>query len=414
MTRRHTRLSVYVQGQVWHVHRGVRHECFAECKDWSGVLPPTWIPGEDFVAGDPLNAGANAVAFHISFPRHPAMARAVIKVCVNRFHRAGARYSSFLSDLFKKDFAIPMRLSHPNIIQVLHHYNGDFSPFHASIRAHPNFAWLEASDLGQQSTFVVLPYVPRTLIGYVNAELGGQPERLPEREWLWIALQLFRAVAYLRTQGVVHRDIKADNVLLHPATKRITLIDFGEATELVDSKGTRKRFFDRIQLQGGAIAATAPEVQAEQAVDTDRAAEGLYLEDVYAQNDGWAAGRCLLSALSDSTTRNAFDVAEQPAPWMTAASRELLQRACHSDRKLRLAAGDVVSQLEEVLFVSGSAQNDPPYLRAAATCHRLHNEVLSFKTAHTNTRRLAQNTLRHRIRKYRPDRRLCLTTMACT
>jgi serine/threonine protein kinase len=93
---------------------------------------------------------------------------------------------------------------------VLHHYNGDFTPFHNTIQAHPKFRWLETEFMREQTTFVILPYIPHTLQSFVNEVLDGHPERLPERGWLWIALQLFRAVAYLNTQHIVHRDIKAD------------------------------------------------------------------------------------------------------------------------------------------------------------------------------------------------------------
>jgi serine/threonine protein kinase len=326
----------------------------------------------DFLVGDPINAGANAVAFHISFPPHRTMPPAVIKVCVNRYDRQGAHYSRFLANLFEKDFAVPLRLSHPNIIQVLYHYNGDFTPFHNTIQAHPKFSWLETESMRQQTTFVILPYVPHTLQSFVNEVLEGQPERLSEREWLWIALQLFRAVAYLNTQHIVHRDIKADNVLVHPDRKRVTLIDFGEALAVQDSQGVRRRFVDRVQLAGGAMVATAPEVVAEQTVSRDRSDENLYLQDVYAKNDVWAAGRCVLSVLSDSKARNAFEVSEQAAQWMSAESRAVLRSACQQDSKQRPAASTIVEQLEDLLFSPEPLASDPLHLRLAAACHLLH------------------------------------------
>ncbi|KAH3759900.1 hypothetical protein Pelo_8278 [Pelomyxa schiedti] len=46
-----------------------------------------------------------------------------------------------------------------------------------------------------------------------------------------LLLQSLSAVAHLERAHVVHRDIKGDNILVDPATHKLTLIDFGEAVE---------------------------------------------------------------------------------------------------------------------------------------------------------------------------------------
>jgi hypothetical protein len=114
---------------------------------------------------------------------------------------------------------------------------------------------------------------------------------------------------------------------------------------------------------------------AEQRVTRDRTAENLYLQDVYAKNDVWAAGRCVLSILSDSKARNAFEVAEQPAQWMSADSRAVLQSACLEDCKQRPTAATIVQQLEELLFLSEPLASDPMYLRLATVCYLLHGSL---------------------------------------
>lgn len=45
--------------------------------------------------------------------------------------------------------------------------------------------------------------------------------------------QLFRSLAYIHSQGICHRDIKPQNLLLDPNTGVLKLCDFGSAKILV-------------------------------------------------------------------------------------------------------------------------------------------------------------------------------------
>ena len=47
-----------------------------------------------------------------------------------------------------------------------------------------------------------------------------------------VILQLLEALAALHQHGVIHRDVKVDNIMLHWPSCRAKLLDFGLAVEL--------------------------------------------------------------------------------------------------------------------------------------------------------------------------------------
>jgi len=44
--------------------------------------------------------------------------------------------------------------------------------------------------------------------------------------------QLLHTLAYLHSQGIYHRDVKPDNLIYHPPTRWLTLIDFNFASRV--------------------------------------------------------------------------------------------------------------------------------------------------------------------------------------
>src|SRR3989440_8497312 len=133
---------------------------------------------------------------------------------------------------FRREARTVAQLSHPNIVTVID----------------------RGEDEGRQ--FIVFELIEgRTLKQVLDAE-----GRLPERRALEIALQVARGLAFAHEHGLVHRDVKPQNVILN-GDGRAKVTDFGIARSL-DVQGV---------TQSGTVLGTsnyiAPEQASGQAVD---------------------------------------------------------------------------------------------------------------------------------------------------
>lgn len=101
---------------------------------------------------------------------------------------------------FRREARASAQLSHPNIVQVF--------------------------DVGQDDgiDYIVMEYVD----GYTLAEKIHDEGRLPVSEAVRITIQVLEALAHAHEQGVVHRDIKPQNILL-TRNGKVKVTDFGIA-----------------------------------------------------------------------------------------------------------------------------------------------------------------------------------------
>ena len=95
----------------------------------------------------------------------------------------------------------------------------------AGTLAHPSI--ITIFDIGQAGT---IPFIAMELLqGDTLDEFVRKNSPLPVRMILKIAIQLADALDYAHRQGVVHRDIKPDNIIVTSDSGNIKLMDFGIA-----------------------------------------------------------------------------------------------------------------------------------------------------------------------------------------
>jgi len=118
--------------------------------------------------------------------------------------------------------------------------------------SHPNIIPIHAVEEREGFVFYVMAFVDgETLTERVRTRgpLSGSDGARVLREAAW-------ALAYAHAQGLVHRDVKPDNILLEGATQRVLIADFGIASAASDGGGAiagTPEFMSPEQVLGGRI-----------------------------------------------------------------------------------------------------------------------------------------------------------------
>jgi serine/threonine protein kinase len=104
---------------------------------------------------------------------------------------------------FKKEAQTAVKLIHPYIITIY--------------------------DVGQEgdSHYIVMEYLGKTLRRQIKSQ-----GKLPPQEALDIIKKIAEALSYAHGKGIIHRDIKPDNIMFRPGRKEPVLVDFGIARVL--------------------------------------------------------------------------------------------------------------------------------------------------------------------------------------
>ncbi|XP_027911129.1 shaggy-related protein kinase zeta isoform X2 [Vigna unguiculata] len=131
---------------------------------------------------------------------------------------------------------------------------------------HPNVICLKHcffSTTSRDELFLnlVMEYVPETMYRVIK-HYNTMNQRMPLIYAKLYTYQIFRGLAYIHTTlGVCHRDVKPQNLLVHPLTHQVKLCDFGSAKVLVKGESNISyicsRYYRAPELIFGATEYTA-------------------------------------------------------------------------------------------------------------------------------------------------------------
>jgi eukaryotic-like serine/threonine-protein kinase len=131
----------------------------------------------------------------------------------------------------------------------------------AAAISHPNVLTIHAVEEHDHAPFLVMEYVSGQSLKEYVAEKG----KLPHMEVFQLASQIAQGLAAAHAQGVIHRDVKPGNVMLHDGGTRVRLADFGLARITFDNSELTSHgqyvgtpaYMPPEQLRGGKVDARA-------------------------------------------------------------------------------------------------------------------------------------------------------------
>src|SRR5438876_2236371 len=221
----------------------------------------------------------------------------------------------------------------------------------AASLAHPNIVPIHLVEARGELVFFVMGFVDGETLRDRVARAGPLPPRLAMK----LLQEVAWALGYAHQRGVIHRDVKPDNILIERATERALVTDFGIALGRWAAESP-----------GGPVVGTARYMSPEQACG----------EPVDARSDLYSLGATFFYALAG---RAPFEGANLPAiltkqvyeaaPLVQAVRPEVPAKvAAVVDRLLRKAPPERFQTADDLARVAGELRGRdfraPPLLRA--------------------------------------------------
>src|SRR5437588_11054068 len=205
---------------------------------------------------------------------------------------------------------------------------------------HPNLA--KVFDAGATETG--RPYFVMELVKGIPITRYCDENNLSTRDRLKLFVQVCQAVQHAHQKGIIHRDIKPNNLLvtLHDGVPVPKVIDFGIAKATTDQQLTDKTVFTAFEHFIGTPAYMSPE-QAEMS--------GL---DIDTRSDIYALGVLLYELLTGKTP---FDPKE-----LLASGLEAMRRTIREKEPMRPSTRLSITPSGELLVMARHRQIDPPKL----------------------------------------------------
>ncbi|MGH7144641.1 MAG: serine/threonine-protein kinase [Planctomycetota bacterium] len=138
-----------------------------------------------------------------------------VAVKILPFHLASGPAAEAARQRFKREAQLAVQLDHPNLIRVMD---------------------VDVTD--QDVCYLIMEYVEGETTGQAlrrHLEKSNRP--LSERTVVSIFVQVVSAIAYAHGKGIIHRDIKPDNIMIRKADGRVKLMDLGLAKALDADEG---------------------------------------------------------------------------------------------------------------------------------------------------------------------------------
>ncbi|XP_060073543.1 uncharacterized protein LOC132553326 [Ylistrum balloti] len=298
---------------------------------WLKYVPPSqldvpnkeWFPGKDYsVIGvrptSLLLAGQKEGYYSLVFQiKHKGQLR-ILKMKVNLVNMetgsTSPEYSieHFLTNTFDSEHQLPMTLNeHLNIIKLRHSFTGQTEKFQKYFSLAPVKFDLPV-EISSRTTFLVFDHFSESLKSLCTNFRHNHPEPpfgLDTMFVLQLLYQMLSAVYFIRKNGVIHRDIKAENVLFDTCLRPV-LANFGMA-RLTEGNN----FTNGGEVYAGNVQAWAPELTRWKHEGPPRSnGENVSLKEIYSKSDAYAVSRMFYSLLLPSVEAIAFPQSSRKRP----------------------------------------------------------------------------------------------------